>query len=68
MSPALRPNASLPRAYVGKTVSAPKSPVLSKKVNRTAFHELAKRGARSRPTRSENHGKSGGLGFGRHDG
>ncbi len=34
----------------------------------TAFHPSWKNGAKSRPTRSENHGNRGGRGFGRLNG
>ena len=63
MTPAFRPNASFARAYVGKTVRAPKRPELSKKTKETPCHGVAKSGAISWPTSNENHGKSGGRGF-----
>ena len=61
--PAFRPNASFARPYVGTTVRAPKSPELSSQTKTTEFHGSLKRGANSRPARSENHGYSGGRGF-----
>ena len=63
MRPAFRPNASFAKAYVGKTAREPKRAVLSSQTNMTEFQGSPKSGATSRPTRSENHGKSGPLGF-----
>ena len=63
MIPAFRPKASLPSAYVGKTVREPKRPALRRNVKRTPCHAVLKSGAITCPTKRENQGKRGGRGF-----